>query len=68
MRKRARVFRESGGVAELVKLNKKADVIIGIMQKPVNKLYKIMEIAGNVVGIISILTIIELIRNWIIGG
>ena len=68
MKKSARVFREIGVVAELEKLNKKADVIIGIMQKPVNKLYKIMEIVGNVVGIISILAIVELIRNWIIGG
>jgi hypothetical protein len=65
---RKRVFREMGGVAELVKLNKKADVIIGIMQKPVNKLYTIMEIVGNAAGIISILAIVELIRNWIIGG
>jgi len=65
---RKRVFRKIGVVAELEKLNKKADVIIGIMQKPVNKVYKIMEIAGNIVGIISILTIIELIRNWIAGG
>ena len=65
---RKRVFREMGGVAELVKLNKKADVIIGIMQTPQNKLYKVMEIAGNAAGIISILAIVELIRNWIIGG
>jgi hypothetical protein len=63
-----RVFRETGGVAELVKLNKKADVIIGIMQKPQNKLYKIMEIVGNAAGISSIFAIVELIRNWIIGG
>jgi hypothetical protein len=65
---RKRVFREIGVVAELEKLNKKADIIIGIMQTPVNKVYKIMEIAGNVVGIISILAIVELIRNWITGG
>ena len=68
MRKRKRVFREMGGVVELVKLNKKADVIIGIMQTPRNMVVKVMEIVGNVVGIISILTIIDLIRNWIIGG
>ena len=65
---RKRVFREMGGVAELVKLNKKADVIIGIMQKPQNMVVKVMEIVGNAVGIISILAIVELIRTWIIGG
>jgi hypothetical protein len=63
-----RVFREMGGVAELVKLNKKADVIIGIMQTPQNKLLKLMEIVGNAASIIGILAIIDLIRNWIIGG
>ena len=68
MRKRVRVFREIGGVAELEKLNKKADVIIGIMQKPQNMVVKVMEIVGNAVGIISILAIVELIRTWIIGG
>jgi len=63
-----RVFREMGGAAELVKLNKKADVIIGIMQTPQNKLLKLMEIVGNAASIIGILAIIDLIRNWIIGG
>ena len=65
---RRRVFRKMGGVAELVKLNKKADVIIGIMQTPRNKLLKLMEIVGNAASIIGILAIIDLIRNWIIGG
>ena len=68
MRKRARVFREIGVVAELEKLNKKADVIIGIMQTPRNMVVKTMEIVGNGVSIIGILAIVELIRNWIIGG
>ena len=68
MRKRVRVFREIGVVAELEKLNKKADVIIGIMQKPRNMVVKTMEIVGNGVSIIGILAIVELIRNWIIGG
>ena len=65
---RKRVFRGIGVVAELEKLNKKADVIIGIMQTPRNKVLKTMEIAGNAVTIIGILAIVELIRRWIIGG
>ena len=65
---RKRVFRGIGVVAELEKLNKKADVIIGIMQTPRNMVVKVMEIVGNALGIISILAIVELIRNWIIGG
>jgi hypothetical protein len=55
-------------IAELEKLNRKADVIIGIMQAPENKFLKLMEITGNAVGIIGILAIVELIRNWIVGG
>ena len=62
------VFRGIGVVAELEKLNKKADVIIGIMQTPQNKVLKTMEIVGNAASIIGILAIIDLIRNWIIGG
>jgi len=39
-------------IAELAALNKKADVIIGIMQKPENK-------------VLSILGIIDVLRNWL---
>ena len=55
-------------IAELVELNKKADVIVGIMQKPESKFLKLMEIVGNAVGIIGILAIVDVIRNWILGG
>ena len=55
-------------VRELTELNKKADVIIGIMNKPENKFLKIMEFVSNAVGIIGILAIAEIIRAWILGG
>jgi hypothetical protein len=55
-------------IEELAELNKKADIIIGIMQKPENKFVKTMEIVGNAVGIIGVLAIIDIIRNWIFGG
>ena len=55
-------------ISELKELNEKADVIIGIMQTPENKFLKFMEIIGNAVGIIGILAIVDLIRNWILGG
>jgi len=41
-------------VTELEKLNKKADVIIGIMLTPEKKYVRIMEIVGNAVSIIGI--------------
>jgi hypothetical protein len=55
-------------VTELENLNKKADVIIGIMLTPEKKYVRIMEIVGNAVSIIGILAIADLIRNWITGG
>jgi len=55
-------------ITELSALNKKADIIIGIMQKPENKFMKVMEIIGNAVGILSILAIVDIIRTWIFGG
>ena len=55
-------------VAELAEVNKKVDVIIGIMQKKESKFIRLMEIICNVVGIIGILAAVDIIRNWIIGG
>ena len=55
-------------ITELTELNKKVDVIIGIMQKPGSKFLKLLEIIGNAVGIISILAIVDIVRRWIIGG
>ena len=55
-------------INELTELNKKVDVIIGIMNKPENKFMKIMEFASNAVGIIGILAVVEIVRMWILGG
>jgi len=55
-------------ITELAELNKKVDVIIGIMNVPENRFLKLMEIAGNAVGIIGIFAIVDIIRNWILGG
>ena len=55
-------------ITELAELNKKVDVIIGIMNEPENRFLKLMEIVGDAVGIIGILAIVDIIRNWILGG
>jgi len=55
-------------ITELEKLNKKADVIIEIMLTPEKKYVRILGIIGNAAGIVGILSIVELIRNWITGG
>ena len=51
-------------IAELAELNKKVDVIIGIMQKPENRFLKVLEIAGAVIAVLSLLGIIDIIRRW----
>ena len=43
------------------------DKILIIMQKPENKLARVFEIAAAGVGVLGILSIIDLIRTWI-GG
>jgi len=55
-------------IKELTELNKKVDVIIGIMNKLENKFLKIMEFISNAVGIIGILAVADIIRAWILGG
>ena len=55
-------------ILELTELNRKVSVIIGIMQKPENIVLKIMGIIGSIVAISGILSAVEIVRNWILGG
>jgi len=55
-------------VSELKELNRKADVMLDIIQKPENRLYRLLEILSNAVGVIGLLAIVELVRTWILGG
>jgi len=41
------------------------DVIIGIMQAPENKLLKILEMIATVAGVLSLLGILDVLRNWL---
>ena len=52
-------------VAELSELNKQVAVIVGIMKKPQNRFIKMLEIAGTVITVMSLLSVIELIRHWL---
>jgi len=42
--------------------------MLDIVQKPDNKLYRLLEILSNAVGVIGLLAIVELVRTWILGG
>ena len=44
------------------------DEMLAVLKKPENKFFKLMEIVGNAVGIIGILAIVDILRNWISGG
>ena len=55
-------------IEELKALNNKAGTIISLMAKPENKAAKIAELAATGIGILGILSIIDVIRNWIYGG
>jgi len=55
-------------VAELKALNEKADAIIGIMQRPESRVLRLIEILGNAAGIVGILAVVDIIRNWMLGG
>ena len=44
------------------------DEMLAFLKTPESKFFKIMEIVGNAVGIIGILAVVDIIRNWILGG
>ncbi|MDR0524608.1 MAG: hypothetical protein LBG90_01905 [Spirochaetaceae bacterium] len=50
---------------QLKALNAKLDTLIRILQKPENKVSRGFEIAATGVGILGILGIIDIIRNWL---
>ena len=55
-------------VEELKALNTKADTIIGLMTKPVSKTARVFELVATGIGILGILGVVDIIRNWILGG
>ena len=46
-------------------LNKKLDEVIGIVQKPENRIARSLELAAAIAGVFSILSIVEIIRSWL---
>ena len=49
----------------LEEMNKKLDVIVTFMKKPDNRFGNVLQTVGTVVGIFSILSIIDIILNWL---
>ena len=44
------------------------DEVLVFLKKPSNKFIRALDIGGAVVSVLAILGIIEIIRNWILGG
>ena len=44
------------------------DEVLVVLKKPENKFLRLMEIVGNAVGIIGILAVADIVKNWIFGG
>jgi hypothetical protein len=55
-------------IEQLKDINAKLDTIIDAVKKPENRMARVFEIAAAGVGILGILSVIDIIRNWILGG
>ena len=55
-------------VEKLDNINQTLEKMLGVMQKPENKLIRALKIIGLSAGALAIFNIIENIVNWIIGG
>ena len=44
------------------------DEILSVLKKPGSKFIRALDIVGTIVSVLAILGIIEIIRNWILGG
>ena len=49
----------------LKEINCKLDVIIDIMRKPENRFIRVLEIAGTIITVVSLLSVIDTLRHWL---
>jgi len=57
-----------GIVEKLDTINTTLEKMLAVMGKPENKFLRALEIIGLGVGILSVLSAIDIIRSWIVGG
>jgi hypothetical protein len=55
-------------IGKLDAINNNLESILAVIKKPENRFEKLLEYGGAGVGILGILSIIELIRTWVVGG
>jgi hypothetical protein len=44
------------------------DEVLVVLKKPGNRFIRVLDIIGAVVSVLAILGIIDIVRDWIIGG
>ena len=44
------------------------DEVLSVLRRPESRFIRVMEIGAGVVTILSFLSIVDIIRNWIFGG
>jgi preprotein translocase subunit Sss1 len=55
-------------IEKLDTINKTLESILEVLKKPESKFEKVLEYGGAGVGILGILSIIDIIRTWLVGG
>ena len=49
-------------------INITLEYMLGVMKQPESKVMTVLKYVGAVVGALGFLTIVELVRQWIMGG
>jgi hypothetical protein len=55
-------------IGQLERMNETLEGMLNFMKKPESKLARVFDIAATGVGILGILSIIDIVRNWILEG
>ena len=55
-------------VEKLDDINKTLEGILQFLNTPENKIMTVLKYVGAVVGALSVLGIVEIIRQWVLGG
>jgi preprotein translocase subunit Sss1 len=55
-------------IEQLRQMNQTFEKMLAVMEKPENKILRVLQVIGAGVGALGFLGLIDIIRNWIIGG
>ncbi|MDR1351928.1 MAG: hypothetical protein LBK05_01495 [Treponema sp.] len=55
-------------IEQLQQMNRTFERMLAVMEKPENKILRVLQVVGVGVGALGFLGLVDIIRNWIIGG